>query len=84
MRTATTATTATSATCKRLPQVPLGLSLAARSALIPSALFCSVYQGRLRSQQLLCHLPRSPFSSCQSLCRPLFGLGTVCPIFSSP
>ena len=41
-------------------------------------------QGRLCCQQLLCHLPRSPLSSCQSLCRPLFDLGTVCPIFSSP
>jgi hypothetical protein len=64
MRTATTATSATSgsATCKRLPQVPLGLSLAARSADCANSK-CSLlqrllYQGRLRSQQLLTPGPK--------------------------
>ena len=82
----TTVSTASAAPApgKRLPNVPLSFSLAAQFVLMQSALFCCIGHGRLRSEQLLKHLPGivlscSPSLRLQSLCA-----STACPVLLGP
>ena len=68
MRMATSTASTASAPRKRLPKVSLRLSLAAGSALIPSALLCGVSKSSLGCQQVLRHLSRSLLSCEHSVC----------------